>query len=122
MRAEIVSVGTELLLGQIIDTNAAYLAQRLAEIGIDVYFKQTARPCSSCASPRSTSRAPPSAGGGPKRYTPRYRWRVSVDCSNSEGVPSNTTRPLLSTKTRSATVNASRKFCSTSKKDRPSCL
>lgn len=41
MRAEIVSVGTELLLGQIIDTNAAYLAQRLAEIGIDVYFKQT---------------------------------------------------------------------------------
>jgi nicotinamide-nucleotide amidase len=41
MRAEIVSVGTELLLGQITDTNAAYLAQRLAEIGIDVYFKQT---------------------------------------------------------------------------------
>ncbi len=41
MRAEIVSVGTELLLGQIVDTNAAYLAQRLAEIGIDVYFKQT---------------------------------------------------------------------------------
>src|SRR5439155_13347193 len=41
MRAEIISVGTELLLGQIVDTNAAYLAQRLAEIGIDVYFKQT---------------------------------------------------------------------------------
>lgn len=41
MRAEIISVGTELLLGQIIDTNAAYLAQRLAEVGIDVYFKQT---------------------------------------------------------------------------------
>src|SRR2546426_6293987 len=41
MRAEIISVGTELLLGQIVDTNAAYLAQRLAEIGIDVHFKQT---------------------------------------------------------------------------------
>jgi len=41
MRAEIISVGTELLLGQIVDTNAAYLAQRLAEVGIDVYFKQT---------------------------------------------------------------------------------
>jgi nicotinamide-nucleotide amidase len=42
VRAEIISVGTELLLGQIVDTNAAYLAQRMAEIGIDVYFKQTA--------------------------------------------------------------------------------
>src|SRR2546426_8526068 len=41
MRAEIISVGTELLLGQIVDTNAAYMAQRLAEIGIDVHFKQT---------------------------------------------------------------------------------
>ena len=41
MRAEIISVGTELLLGQIVDTNAAYVAQRLAELGIDVYFKQT---------------------------------------------------------------------------------
>src|SRR2546425_11609985 len=41
MRAEIISVGTELLLGQIVDTNAAYMAQRLAEIGIAVRFKQT---------------------------------------------------------------------------------
>lgn len=41
MRAEIISVGTELLLGQIVDTNAAYLAQELAALGIDVYFKQT---------------------------------------------------------------------------------
>src|SRR4051812_22536265 len=38
MRAEIVSVGTELLLGQITDTNATYLAQTLADLGIDVYF------------------------------------------------------------------------------------
>lgn len=41
MRAEILSVGTELLLGQIVDTNAAYIARELAELGIDVYFKQT---------------------------------------------------------------------------------
>ena len=41
MRAEIISVGTELLLGQIVDTNAAYLARELANLGIDVFFKQT---------------------------------------------------------------------------------
>jgi nicotinamide-nucleotide amidase len=38
MRAEIVSVGTELLLGTITDTNATYLAQRLASLGIDCYY------------------------------------------------------------------------------------
>jgi nicotinamide-nucleotide amidase len=37
VRAEILSVGTELLLGQIIDTNAAYLARRLAALGIDLF-------------------------------------------------------------------------------------
>jgi nicotinamide-nucleotide amidase len=41
MQAEIVVIGTELLLGQIIDTNAAYLAQQLASLGIDVYYKST---------------------------------------------------------------------------------
>lgn len=38
MRAEIVSVGTELLLGMIADTNAQYLTQQLADIGVDVYW------------------------------------------------------------------------------------
>jgi nicotinamide-nucleotide amidase len=38
MRAEILSVGTELLLGQITDTNATYLAQQLAALGIDLFF------------------------------------------------------------------------------------
>ncbi|HLZ21229.1 MAG TPA: competence/damage-inducible protein A [Ktedonobacterales bacterium] len=38
MRAEILSIGTELLLGQITDTNAAYLAQQLPLLGIDLYF------------------------------------------------------------------------------------
>jgi nicotinamide-nucleotide amidase len=38
MKAEIVSIGTELLLGTINDTNAQYLAQRLAGLGIDCYY------------------------------------------------------------------------------------
>src|SRR2546430_8051003 len=42
MRAEILSIGTELLLGQIVDTNAAYLAGRLALLGIDCLHMQTA--------------------------------------------------------------------------------
>jgi nicotinamide-nucleotide amidase len=41
MQAEIVVIGTELLLGQIIDTNAAYLAQQLSNIGVDLYYKST---------------------------------------------------------------------------------
>ena len=38
MRAEIISCGTELLLGHISDTNATYLAQNLAALGIDLYY------------------------------------------------------------------------------------
>ncbi len=38
MRAEIIAVGTELLLGQIANTNAQFLSQKLAEIGVNVYF------------------------------------------------------------------------------------
>src|SRR5947209_4857303 len=38
MRAEIMSVGTELLLGHITDTNANWLAQQLAALGIDLYY------------------------------------------------------------------------------------
>ena len=36
MRAEIVGVGTELLLGEIANTNARWISERLAEIGVDV--------------------------------------------------------------------------------------
>ena len=38
-RAEILCVGTELLLGDIVNTNAAYIARGLANIGIDVYYQ-----------------------------------------------------------------------------------
>lgn len=41
MRAEVVSVGTELLLGQIEDTNAQWISERLAAIGVDVLHRQT---------------------------------------------------------------------------------
>ncbi|MGQ9572557.1 MAG: competence/damage-inducible protein A [Dehalococcoidia bacterium] len=38
MRAEIISVGTEILLGEILDTNAQYIASRLPALGIDLYW------------------------------------------------------------------------------------
>lgn len=41
MRAEIITSGTELLLGEIVDTNAAWLSQQLAELGIDLYRRTT---------------------------------------------------------------------------------
>ncbi|WP_027633548.1 competence/damage-inducible protein A [Clostridium hydrogeniformans] len=39
MRAEIISVGTELLLGDIVNTNAQFLAKELADLGIDMYHQ-----------------------------------------------------------------------------------
>ncbi|GFN31823.1 competence/damage-inducible protein A [Paenibacillus xylaniclasticus] len=39
MKAELIAVGTELLLGQIVNTNAQYLSRRLADLGIDVYYQ-----------------------------------------------------------------------------------
>ena len=41
MKAEIISVGTEILLGDILDTNSNYLAARLPALGIDLYFTST---------------------------------------------------------------------------------
>lgn len=38
MRAEILSIGTELLLGQIVDTTANYLAQQLPPLGLDLFY------------------------------------------------------------------------------------
>jgi len=42
MKAEIIPVGTEILLGNIIDTNSAFLANELPLLGIDLYFISTA--------------------------------------------------------------------------------
>src|SRR3990172_5494069 len=39
MKAEILSIGTGILLGEIVDTKAAYIASRLPALGIDIYYK-----------------------------------------------------------------------------------
>ena len=41
MKAEIIAIGSELLLGQIVDTNSAFIAKRLAEIGIEMVQTKT---------------------------------------------------------------------------------
>lgn len=38
MKAEIIAVGTELLLGQVVNTNATFLSKALADSGIEVYY------------------------------------------------------------------------------------
>jgi nicotinamide-nucleotide amidase len=39
MRAEIIAVGTELLMGQIVNSNAQYLSQKFAEMGVNLYYQ-----------------------------------------------------------------------------------
>ncbi|MFC2054004.1 competence/damage-inducible protein A [Chloroflexota bacterium] len=39
--AEIITIGTEILLGEIVDTNARYIARQLRDAGIDLYRKTT---------------------------------------------------------------------------------
>jgi nicotinamide-nucleotide amidase len=41
LKAEIVTTGTEILLGEIVDTNAAWIAQQLREAGVNLYYKST---------------------------------------------------------------------------------
>lgn len=41
MQAEIVTIGTELLLGEIVDTNSAWIAQQLTTIGLNLYYTTT---------------------------------------------------------------------------------
>jgi nicotinamide-nucleotide amidase len=39
VKAEIIAIGTEILLGEIVDTNSAHIAQQLPELGIDLFYK-----------------------------------------------------------------------------------
>ncbi|MDO4667931.1 MAG: competence/damage-inducible protein A [Streptococcus sp.] len=39
MKAEIIAVGTEILTGQIVNTNAQFLSEKFASMGLDVYFQ-----------------------------------------------------------------------------------
>src|SRR5690606_8674877 len=41
MRAEILTIGTELLIGQVVNTNATYLARELALLGFDLFYVTT---------------------------------------------------------------------------------
>ena len=41
MVVELISVGTELLLGNIVNTNARYLSEKCAMLGLSVYYQTT---------------------------------------------------------------------------------
>jgi nicotinamide-nucleotide amidase len=41
MNAEIIAIGTELLLGEIVDTNSAHIARKVRDIGLDLFFLTT---------------------------------------------------------------------------------
>ena len=41
MKAEILAIGTEMLFGQIVDSNSAWIASRLPSLGIDIYYIST---------------------------------------------------------------------------------
>ena len=41
MNAEIVAIGTEILLGEIVDTNSAFITRQLRDIGVNVYYLTT---------------------------------------------------------------------------------
>lgn len=43
MKAEIIAVGTEILTGQITNTNAQFLSEEFAKLGIDVFFQTAVR-------------------------------------------------------------------------------
>jgi nicotinamide-nucleotide amidase len=41
MQAEIITTGSELLLGELVDTNSTFIAKRLRSIGLNLYYKTT---------------------------------------------------------------------------------
>ena len=41
IKAEILCIGTELLVGDILNTNAQYISEKLTEIGVDLYYQTT---------------------------------------------------------------------------------
>ena len=42
MKAEIIAVGTEILVGDIVNTNAQFLSSRLFALGVDMYYQTVA--------------------------------------------------------------------------------
>jgi len=41
MNAEVITIGTELLLGEIVDTNSAYITRQLRDIGVNIFYLTT---------------------------------------------------------------------------------
>ena len=75
MTAEIISVGTELLLGNILNTNAQYLSRELAELAL-----------------RSSGRAPSATiRGGWRTLSTKQRTAVTCWCSPAVWAPRQTT-------------------------------
>jgi molybdopterin-biosynthesis enzyme MoeA-like protein len=58
MRLEVVTIGDELLLGFTIDTNAAFLARALSEIGVEIVRRATVGASRKLGARRSTEPAP----------------------------------------------------------------
>ena len=68
MKAEIIAVGTEILLGEIVDTDSQYIAARLPALGIDLFWVtqvgdnlERARRRWSAPGSAATSSSPPAA-------------------------------------------------------------
>lgn len=89
MNAEIITIGTELLLGEIVDTNSAYITRQLRDIGVNVYYLTTVgdnkeRIAAAIRTALSRSDVVITTGGlGP-----------TVDDMTREGVALATNRPL----------------------------
>ena len=43
MNVEIINVGTELLLGEIVNTNATYIQKMCKDLGFNVYYQKSCR-------------------------------------------------------------------------------
>ena len=62
MAVEVITIGTELLLGDILDSNAQFIARALREAGIDLFWKTTVGD-----NPERIAEAVRLASRGPKR-------------------------------------------------------
>jgi nicotinamide-nucleotide amidase len=57
MHAELIAIGAELLLGEIVDTNSAHIARALREVGVEVRWVSTVGDHAARIIPRIPARA-----------------------------------------------------------------
>ena len=90
MRCSVVAVGTELLLGQIVDTNSSWLGEQLAAAGIDSLFQvkvgdNLARIVATLRSTLEQADAIIICGGlGPTHFSKRVAKRDHFFCADVE--------------------------------------